>query len=159
MLSSFSQYSERNDDSSESDRERLSEEDSDHQESEDNWDSEDENCSEDEDCQEVEDNLNSSTFDEMRACLRRRSGKTARSVIFNCSARVVDFLRLSNALEGMRESFRDRFWLRRWGISNKNDYKNVRNINKQRDLNSFNFGQLGNGGVEFSNSPYKRDVG
>jgi len=36
MLSSFSQYPERNDDSSESDRERLSEEDSDHQESEDN---------------------------------------------------------------------------------------------------------------------------
>ncbi len=44
MLSSFSQYLEHDNDESESDRERLSEEDSDRQESEDNWDSEDENC-------------------------------------------------------------------------------------------------------------------
>jgi len=36
MLNSFSQYSEHNDDANESDRERLSEEDSDRRESEDN---------------------------------------------------------------------------------------------------------------------------
>ncbi len=155
MLNSFSQYLEHDNDESESDHERLSEEDSDHQESEDNWDSEDENCQEVEDSSEVEGNRESSTFDEMRARLRRRSRETARSkgaarsVVFGCSVRVVDFLRLSDALEGVRESSRGRFWLRRWGIWNKNGYKNVRNINKQRGLNSFNFGQLGGDEVDF----------
>ncbi len=118
--SSFSQYLERDNDESESDHERLSEEDSDRQESEDNWDSEDENCQEVEDSSEVEDNRESSTFNEMRARLRRRSGEPARSVVFGCSARVVGFLRLSDALERVRRSSRGRFWLRRWGISNKN---------------------------------------
>ncbi len=126
MSSSSSQYLECDNDENESDHERLSEEDSDCQESEDNWDSEDENCQEVEDSSEVEDNQESSTFDEIRACLRRWSRRTAwskksaRSVIFDCLAWVVDFLRLSNALERMRKSSRDRFWLRRWGISNKN---------------------------------------
>ncbi len=158
MSSSFFQYSECNDDLSESDRERLSEEDSDHQESEDNWDSEDENCSEDEDCQEVENNRDSFTFNEMRAYLRWWSKRAARSVIFNCSVWVVDFLHLSNALERMRKSFKDRFWLRRWDISNKNGYKNIKNINKQRDLNSFNFEQLRSDEIEFLNFSYKRNV-
>ncbi len=130
--SSFFQYLERDNDESESDHERLSEEDSDRQESEDNWDSEDENCQEVEGSSEVEDNRESSTFNEMRARLRRRSGETARSkraarsgeparsVVFGCSARVVGFLRLPDALERVRRSSRGRFWLRRWGISNKN---------------------------------------
>ncbi len=52
----------------------------------------------------------------MRAPLRRRpggaarSGGPARSVVFDgCSARVVGFLRLSDALEGVRGSSRGRF--------------------------------------------------
>ncbi len=44
MLSSFSQYLERDNDESELNHEHLSEEDSDCWESENNWDSEDENC-------------------------------------------------------------------------------------------------------------------
>jgi len=76
MLSLFFQYLERDNDESESDHERLSEEDSDrrgssdHQESEGNRDSEDENCREVEDSSESEGNRGSSTFDEMRARLR-----------------------------------------------------------------------------------------
>ncbi len=159
MPSSSFQYSERNDGSGESGRERLSGEGSGRRGSEGNWGSEGENCSGGEGCRGVEGNRGSSTSGGMRACLRRRPGGAARSVVFGCSARVVGFLRLPDALEGVRGSSRDRFWLRRWGNSNKNGYKNVRNVNKQRGLNSFNFGQLGGGGVEFSNSPYKRDVG
>ncbi len=41
----------------------------------------------------------------MRAPLRRRPGGAARSVVFDgCSARVVGFLRLPDALEGVRGS-------------------------------------------------------
>ncbi len=73
-------------------------------------------------CEEVEGNRGSSTSGGMRASLRRlprggssaggaaRSGGTARSVVFDgCSVQVVDFLRLPDALEGVRESSRGRF--------------------------------------------------
>ncbi len=30
----------------------------------------------------------------------------------------------------MKESFKDKFWLWRWDILNKNDHKNIKNINK-----------------------------
>ena len=162
MSSSFSQYLEHDNNESESDREHLSEEDSDHQESEDNWD---ENSSEDEDCREVEGNWGSSTFDEMRARLRwwskkaARSKETARSVIFDgCSARVVSFLRLSNALEGVRESFRGRFWLRLWGISKTVTRTSGTSTNKEIWIASIlgDFGQLGGRWGWFSNSSYKR---
>jgi len=161
MLNLFFQYLEYDNDESESDHEHLSEEDSDHQESENNWDSKDENYQEVEDSSEVEDNQRSSTFNEIKARLRQwsrraarskraaRSRESARSVIFDCSAWVVDFLHLLNALEKVRRSSRDRFWLRRWDIWNKNDYKNIRNVNKQRGLNSFNFGQLRGDEVDF----------
>ncbi len=115
----------------------------------------------DEACKEVEGNRDSSTFNEMRASLRQRSRGTARSrgaarsVVFDgCSAWVVGFLRLSDALEGMRESSRDRLWLRRWGISNKNGYKNV---NKQRGLNSFNFPQFEGGWDWISEFPIQKE--
>jgi len=41
---------------------------------------------------------------------------------------------------------------------NKNDYKNIKNINKQRNLNNFNFEQLKDDEIEFSNFLYKKDV-
>ncbi len=88
----------------------------------------------------------------MRARLRRwskraaRSKKAARSVIFDdCSAWVVGFLRLPNALEKVKRSSRDRFWLRRWGISKTVTRTSGTSTNKEIWIASIlsDFGQLG----------------